>query len=61
MSQQPTVWQVEVSHGLKYVGNKESAYREAEKLQSDGRNVEVYEDGRLISRLKSRKQYSLFV
>ena len=61
MSQQPTVWQVEVSVGLKYVGNKESAYREAEKLQSDGRNVEIYEDGRLISRLKSRKQYSLFV
>ena len=61
MSQQPTVWQVEVSDGLKYVGDKESAYRYAEKLQSDGRNVEVYEDGRLISRLKSRKQYSLFV
>ena len=61
MSQQPTVWQVEVSDGLKYVGNKESAYRYAEKLQTDGRNVEVYEDGRLISRLKSRKQYSLFV
>ena len=61
MSQQPTVWQVEVSDGLKYVGNKESAYREAEKLQSDGRNVEIYEDGRLISRLKSRKQNSLFV
>ena len=61
MSQQPTVWQVEVSDGLKYVGNKELAYRYAEKLQSDGRNVEVYEDGRLISRLKSRKQYSLFV
>ena len=61
MSHQPTVWQVEVSDGLKYVGNKESAYRYAEKLQSDGRNVEVYEDGRLISRLKSRKQYSLFV
>ena len=33
MSQQPTVWQVEVSDGLKYVGNKESAYRYAEKLQ----------------------------
>ena len=61
MSQQPTVWQVEVSDGLKYVGNKESAYRYAEKLHSEGRNVEIYEDGRLISRLKSRKQYSLFV
>ena len=52
---------MEVSDGLKYVGNKESAYRYAEKLQSEGRNVEVYEDGRLISRLKSRKQYSLNV
>ena len=61
MSQQPTVWQVEVSDGLKYVGNKESAYREGEKLQSDGRNVEIYEDGRLVSRLRSQKQYSLFV
>ena len=58
---QLSTWQVEVSDGSKYVGNKESAYREAEKLQSDGRNVEIYEDGRLISRLKSRKQYSLFV
>ena len=61
MSQQPTVWQVEVSDGLKYVGNKESAYREAEKLQSEGRNVEIFEDGRLVSRLRSQKQYSLFV
>ena len=60
MYQLPT-WQVEVSDELKYVGNKESAYRYAEKLQSEGRNVEVYEDGRLISRLKSQKQYSLFV
>ena len=58
---QLSTWQVEVSDGLKYVGNNESAYRYAEKLQSEGRNVEVYEDGRLISRLKSRKQYSLFV
>ena len=49
---QLSTWQVEVSDGLKYVGNKESAYREAEKLQSEGRNVEVYEYGRLISRLK---------
>ena len=52
---------MEVSDGLKYVGNKESAYREAEKLQSEGRNVEIYEDGRLVSRLRSQKQYSLFV
>ena len=61
MDQEPTVWQVEVSDGLKYIGDKDTAYRYAEKLQSEGRNVEVYEDGRLISRLKSRKQYSLFV
>ena len=58
---QLSTWQVEVSDGLTYVVTKESAYREAEKLQSDGRNVEIYEDGRLISRLKSRKLYSLFV
>jgi len=58
---QLSTWQVEVSDGLKYIGNKESAYRHAEKLQAEGRNVEVYEDGRLISRLKSQKQYSLFV
>ena len=60
MYQLPT-WQVEVSDGLKYIGNKESAYRHAEKLQAEGRNVEIYEDGRLISRLKSQKQYSLDV
>ena len=58
---QLTTWQVEVSDDLKVLPDKESAYRYAEKLQSEGRNVEVYEDGRLISRLKSRKQYSLFV
>ena len=58
---QLSTWQVEVRDGLKYVGNKEAAYREAEKLQSEGRNVEIYEDGRLVSRLRSQKQYSLFV
>ena len=61
MDQEPTLWQVEVSDGLKYIGDKDTAYREAEKLQSEGRNVEIYEDGRLVSRLKSQKQYSLFV
>ena len=60
MYQLPT-WQVEVSDGLKYIGNKESAYRHAEKLQAEGRNVEIYEDGILVSRLKSQKQYSLDV
>ena len=58
---QLSTWQVEVSDGLKYVGDKESAYRYAEKLQSNGRNVEIFEDGRLVSRLRSQKQYSLFV
>ena len=58
---QLSTWQVEVSDDLKVLPDKESAYRYAEKLQSEGRNVEVYEDGRLISRLKSRKQYSLDV
>ena len=52
MDQEPTVWQVEVSDGLKYIGDKDTAYREAEKLQSEGRNVEIYEDGRLVSRLR---------
>ena len=61
MDQEPTLWQVEVSDGLKYIGDKDSAYRYAEKLQSNGRNVEIFEDGRLVSRLRSQKQYSLFV
>ena len=61
MDQEPTVWQVEVSDGLKYIGDKDTAYREAEKLQSEGRNVEIFEDCRLVSRLRSQKQYSLFV
>ena len=61
MDQEPTVWQVEVSDGLKYIGDKDTAYRYAEKLQSNGRNVEIFEDGRLVSRLRSQKQYSLFV
>lgn len=57
----PTLWSVEVSDGQKLVQSKEQAYRYAEELQSDGRNVEVYEDGILRSKLKSLKQYSLFV
>ena len=61
MDQEPTLWQVEVSDGLKYIGDKDSAYRYAEKLQSNGRNVEIFEDGKLVSRLRSQKQYSLFV
>ncbi len=61
MDQEPTLWQVEVSDGLKYIGDKDTAYRYAEKLQSNGRNVEIFEDGKLVSRLRSQKQYSLFV
>ena len=57
----PTLWSVEVSDGQKLVQSKEQAYRYAEELQSDGRNVEVYEDGILRSKLRSLKQYSLFV
>jgi hypothetical protein len=57
----PTLWSVEVSDGQKLVQSEDQAYRYAEELQSDGRNVEVYEDGILRSKLKSLKQYSLFV
>ena len=57
----PTLWSVEFSDGQKLVQSEEQAYRYAEELQSDGRNVEVYEDGILRSKLKSLKQYSLFV
>ena len=57
----PTLWSVEVSDGQKLVQSKEQAYRYAEELQSDGRNVEVYEGGILRSKLRSLKQYSLFV
>ena len=57
----PTLWSVEVSDGQKLVQSEEQAYRYAEELQADGRNVEVYEDGILRSKLKSLKQYSLFV
>ena len=61
MFQLPTLWQVEVSDGQKIAYDKESAYRYAEKLQLEGRNVEVYENGILQSKLRSRKQYSLDV
>ena len=61
MSSLPILWQVEVSDGQKITYDRDSAYRYAEKLQSDGRNVEIYKEGKLISRLKSQKQYSLFV
>ena len=57
----PTLWLVEVSDCQKIIHEKEQAYRYAEKLQSDGRTVEIYEDGRLLVKLKSQQQYSLFV
>ena len=57
----PTLWLVEVSDCQKIIRDKAQAYRYAEKLQSDGRNVEIYEDGRLLVKLKSQQQYSLFV
>ena len=58
---QLSTWQAEVSDDLKVLPNKDSAYRYAEKLQLEGRNVEVYENGILQSKLRSRKQYSLDV
>ena len=57
----PTLWLVEVSDCQKIIHDKAQAYRYAEKLQSEGRNVEVYEDGKLLVKLKSQQQYSLFV
>ena len=57
----PTLWLVEVSDCQKIIYDKEQAYRYAEKLQSEGRNVEIYESGKLLVKLKSQKQYSLFV
>ena len=61
MSSLPILWQVEVSDGQKITYDRDSAYRYAEKLQSDGRNVEIFEDGKLLVKLKSQQQYSLFV
>ena len=54
-------WQVEVSNAQQFASTEEQAYKYAEELQSDGRNVEVYEDGILRSKLRSQKQYSLDV
>tara|TARA_B100000745_G_C19806312_1_gene265534 strand:+ start:292 stop:477 length:186 start_codon:yes stop_codon:yes gene_type:complete len=61
MSSLPILWQVEVSDDQKITYDRDSAYRYAEKLQSDGRNVEIYKEGKLLTRLKSQKQYSLDV
>ena len=47
------VYQEDSGHG--YVDEDESEF------MTTNSNVEVYEDGRLVSRLKSQKQYSLFV
>ena len=57
----PTLWLVEVSDCQKIIHDKAQAYNYAHQLQSEGRNVEIYEDGRLLVRLKSQQQYSLFV
>ena len=61
MSSLPILWQVEVSDDQKITYDRDSAYRYAEKLQSEGRNVEIFEDGKLLVKLKSQQQYSLFV
>jgi hypothetical protein len=57
----PTLWLVEVSDCQKIIHDKEQAYSYAHQLQAEGRNVEIYENGKLLTRLKSQKQYSLFV
>ena len=61
MSSLPILWQVEVSDGQKITYDRDSAYRYAEKLQSEGRHVEIFEGGKLLVKLKSQEQYSLFV
>ena len=57
----PTLWLVEVSDCQKVIYDKAQAYSYAHQLQAEGRNVEIFEDGRLLVRLKSQQQYSLFV
>ena len=57
----PTLWLVEVSDCQKIIHDKEQAYSYAHQLQAEGRNVEIYENGKLLTRLKSQKQYSFFV
>ena len=57
----PTLWLVEVSDCQKIIRDKAQAYSYAHQLQAEGRNVEIFEDGRLLIRLKSQQQYSLFV
>jgi hypothetical protein len=56
-----TLWQVEVSNEQKFANTREQAYQYAQELQSQGRNVEVYENGVLRDKLKSVEQYSLDV
>ena len=57
----PTLWLVEVSDCQKIIHDNEQAYSYAHQLQAEGRNVEIFEDGRLLVKLKSQQQYSLFV
>ena len=57
----PTLWLVEVSDCQKVIHDKAQAYNYAHQLQAEGRNVEIFEDGRLLVKLKSQQQYSLFV
>jgi len=56
-----TLWQVEVSNEQKFANSKEKAYQFAHELQAQGRNVEVYKNGVLDTKLKSLEQYSLDV
>ena len=57
----PTLWLVEVSDCQKIIHDKAQAYSYALQLQSEGRNVEIFEDCKLLVKFKSQQQYSLFV
>ena len=50
-------WTVETAEDKETLFDQKTAYQFAETFQSAGKNVEVWHDGKLQSKLKGKEQY----
>lgn len=50
-------WSVETAEDKEVLFDQKTAYHFAETFQSDGKNVEVWHDGKLQIKLKGKQQY----
>jgi hypothetical protein len=52
-----SLWAVETAEDKEILFDQKTAYQFAETFQSDGKNVEVWYDGKIQSKLKGKEQY----